>query len=606
MSVTQMYPALPALVRAANCPLKQDKTGEKLIYGSNNTVVVRDIEPSADGKINVMTYTKHSKPVTCAAMSTSGAYIASGDESGTVHIWACDTPDQIIKLETIVFAGPVLDIAWSADNQRILCVGGSGQVFGKVFMWDSGNSVGEISGHAKKVNSCSFKSSRPFRLITGGEDGVVNFYEGPPFKYKSKPKTHTNYVNCCRFSPDGSRFFSASSDMFVAVFDGKDASPIIEKKVHAGSIYDACWSPDGTQILTCSGDGTCLILDGGTLEKVAEISFKSGDRKKSVSEQQKGCIWTKNGILSYSLGGILTLYRAPTDAAPALLQYGHYRGIGCLAYDGASGTLYSGSYQDGTGTLVGLLLGWKLASGLATPFAGEPHANKVMGVGVCGSTVVTCGSDDSVIFSEAPTWGEKVPIGACPISFSCATSVACVVTTTDMLVAFSVTKKAKIGEVKLPFSPTCVAVAPTDGVVAVGGEDSAVHLLSIEGKETFKLERHKAKISCLAYAPSGAQLASGCTNKEIVVWDPNSGTPLVTGLQGFHTATISSLAFGPGDVLASGGVDAMIIVWNLTEKAAKHKLPLAHTSGGVGALTWISATELASAGNDGAIKRWAV
>jgi len=263
MSMLQVYPALPALVRAAGCPLKLDKAGEKLLYASGSTVVVRDIEPSADGKIGVMTYTKHSKPVTCAAMAPSGCYIASGDESGVVHIWACDTPEQIIKLETIPFAGPVRDIAWSGDNNRVLCVGGSGQVFGKVFMWDSGNSVGEVTGHAKTVNSCSFKSSRPFRLCTGGEDGVVNFFEGPPFKFKAKPKTHTNFVNCTRFSPDGSRFFSASSDMFVAVYDGKDGSLTLEKKVHAGSIYDGCWSPDGTQILTCSSDGSCLVLDAG-------------------------------------------------------------------------------------------------------------------------------------------------------------------------------------------------------------------------------------------------------------------------------------------------------------------------------------------------------
>ena len=36
-------------------------------------------------------------------------------------------------------------------------------------------------------------------------------------------------------------------------------------------------------------------------------------------------------------------------------------------------------------------------------------------------------------------------------------------------VASSVQKKEKAAEVKLPFSPTCVAVAPSDGLVAVGG-----------------------------------------------------------------------------------------------------------------------------------------
>jgi len=205
MSLTQCYPAFPPIERGKNCPLKTDKTGEKLLYPSGNTLVIRDAEPSADGKIGVMIYTEHLYTVTSAAMSPSGCYIASGDERGNLRVWACDTPDQILKLETPLFAGPVKDIAWSADSQRILGVGGSGQLFGKVIMWDSGNSVGDISGHSKMVNSCAFKPTRPFRLATGGEDGKVNFYEGPPFKWKATCKTHDRFVNVTRFSPDGAR-----------------------------------------------------------------------------------------------------------------------------------------------------------------------------------------------------------------------------------------------------------------------------------------------------------------------------------------------------------------------------------------------------------------
>ena len=98
--------------------------------------------------------------------------------SHSVFAGACDNPEQILKLETTLFAGAVLDIAWSGDSQRILAVGDGSNIYGKVIMWDSGNSVGEITGHMKKINSCTFKSTRPFRLATGGEDNKVNFYEG--------------------------------------------------------------------------------------------------------------------------------------------------------------------------------------------------------------------------------------------------------------------------------------------------------------------------------------------------------------------------------------------------------------------------------------------
>ena len=474
-------------------------------------------------------------------------------------------------------------------------------------MWDSGNTVGEISGHQKKINSCSFKATRPFRLVTGGEDNKVVFHEGPPFKWKSNPKTHERFVNATRFSPDSARFFSASSDASVSVFDAKEGTLIVEKKVHGGSIFDACWSSDSAQILTCSGDGSCKVLDASTLEEVATFNFKSGDRKKTVAEQQVGCAWGKGGLLSYALGGELSLYRAAGDAAPALVQYGHHKPVNALAFDPNANKLYSGSFDDATGTLRGILLGWDLAKGVAAPLAGEPHANGVMALAVCGNTIVSCASDDHVCFSEPPNMGTKVAIGSCPLGMGATASLVCVVTTLDKLVAFSVQKKERVAEIKLPFSPSCVAVAPSDGLVAVGGEDNIVHLLTPEGTEKHALARHRDKIAAVAFSPRSDRLASGCANKEIVVWDPQSGTPLVTGLQGFHSARISCLAWSPdGGTLASGGVDALIIVWNLEEKQAKIKIPLAHTAGAIRALCWTSTTELASGGGDSCIKRWSV
>ena len=49
MALAQCYPGLPPIARGSGCPLKLDKTGEKLLYKSGNVVVLRDLEPAADG-----------------------------------------------------------------------------------------------------------------------------------------------------------------------------------------------------------------------------------------------------------------------------------------------------------------------------------------------------------------------------------------------------------------------------------------------------------------------------------------------------------------------------------------------------------------------------
>lgn len=59
--------------------------------------------------------------------------------------------------------------------------------------WDSGSTVGEFDGHSRRVLSCAFKPSRPYRIITCGEDFLVNFYEGPPFKFKQSQRLFLYY-----------------------------------------------------------------------------------------------------------------------------------------------------------------------------------------------------------------------------------------------------------------------------------------------------------------------------------------------------------------------------------------------------------------------------
>ena len=54
-----------------------------------------------------------------------------------------------------------------------------------MFLADTGTSNGDISGQSRPVNTCDFKQSRPFRVITGSEDNTTAVYEGPPFKFKT-------------------------------------------------------------------------------------------------------------------------------------------------------------------------------------------------------------------------------------------------------------------------------------------------------------------------------------------------------------------------------------------------------------------------------------
>lgn len=45
------------------------------------------------------------------------------DQSGKVRIWDTVNKEHICKIELQPFAGPIKDLAWSPDNQRMVVVG---------------------------------------------------------------------------------------------------------------------------------------------------------------------------------------------------------------------------------------------------------------------------------------------------------------------------------------------------------------------------------------------------------------------------------------------------------------------------------------------------
>lgn len=60
------------------------------------------------------------------------------------------------------------------------------------------------------------------------------------------------------------------------------------------------WSPDSSQLLSASGDKTAKIWDVGANSVVSTFNMGS-----NVLDQQLGCLWQKNHLLTISLSGYI-------------------------------------------------------------------------------------------------------------------------------------------------------------------------------------------------------------------------------------------------------------------------------------------------------------
>ncbi len=82
---------------------------------------------------------------------------------GNILIWDAINPAHVIfKALDNYLGGPVKDICWTQDGQRVGIAGQGKQVFAKVFSFDTGATLGEISGPGKLLLSCDLRPNRPF------------------------------------------------------------------------------------------------------------------------------------------------------------------------------------------------------------------------------------------------------------------------------------------------------------------------------------------------------------------------------------------------------------------------------------------------------------
>eukprot|EP00698_Gefionella_okellyi_P008525 TRINITY_DN2115_c0_g1_i1.p1 TRINITY_DN2115_c0_g1~~TRINITY_DN2115_c0_g1_i1.p1 ORF type:complete len:598 (-),score=139.19 TRINITY_DN2115_c0_g1_i1:1179-2972(-) len=564
---------------------------DEFVYCSGNFVVIRNLKDP--GLVDL--YTGHQHAPTVAKYSFSGYHVASGDSSGQVRMWDTVNPEHISMTECHP-VGVVSDLAWSNDNQRLVVVGDGKECAGNTILAKGGASIGKLLGHTGRIISCDFRPTRPFRVVTGGEDNLCNFYEGPPFKFKQSATDHTRFVNCVRYSPDGSLYVSVGGDGRGFIYDGKDSAKTGELSTeggHKGSIYSCSWSPDNKQLLTCGADKTAKLWDITTGQVVNTWNVSA---TPTAQHMLLGSLWKDQYMLVVGLNEDI-YYLDPVSNTPYKTLQGHSKPITSMIYDKTHNTVITGGSD-------GRCNNWNFETGLATSYQCPPSTqigslalSQDSLLAGCNDNALRFASFSQTIFkddSTVETPGVATDIALSSDGTAFVASKAAVIAVKDGKT--STTMKVA-GEV---FS---VAVSPACDEVAVGASDNNVYLFTPAGEQKNILKRHRGVVSAVAYSPDGKYLASADHQRSVLLWDRATSEVLIDSWV-FHSSRINALAWSPDSKhVASAGNDAAIYVWNVDKPLERVRAIGAHPRG-VSAVAFVNNNTLVSAGQDACVKTW--
>jgi WD40 repeat protein len=318
----------------------------------------------------------------------------------------------------------------------------------------------------------------------------------------------------------------------------------------------------------------------------------------------------------------------PGNATPIKVITGHYAPIAAMDIDWDNNKFY-------TGDTDGIICRWDLETCEPEQRLHHPegnadlmytvHSGAISGLAIAKGHLMSVGWDDKMYITEPPHTGSRVKLnptslGAQPVTISRGVNIAVIVTVKGLLLAKN--NDGKLSDlIPIDYEPgTACVIDRDDHYVYVGGKsDHAIHIYEVINTPTewtlkptnVVTDHHLKPIHAMALSHDNTKLASA-DERDVCVLDITDATnykPIIgRGRWCFHGQRITSLSWSPDNtVLASGGADDSIFIWNITMPMKRIHYPFAHRGGIVNVQfhkTLSKGYILYSAGVDSVVNLW--
>ncbi|KAF9142515.1 hypothetical protein BG015_000800 [Linnemannia schmuckeri] len=273
--------------------------------------------------------------VTSIIYSPDGNTIACTSRQGTIQLF-----DTLTGLPVLVSYDDdcLMCLTYSSDGRRIA----TGSYEGRLQLWEATATTLEPGrtweAHTKDIASVAFSPDNRW-IASSSKDRTVKLWDSRSGSLISSFVSHTDIVNCIRFSPpDGSYIASASDDKTLRLW----------KVSSLGSGFDSHDTPDPQFCVAYSPDGRHLI-SGGLTGPTRQLNADSGDIEFVFPAHLRNtrCIAFSPDGLQLAIGGAkeeVTLWSVESCATAYVLS-GHEYGVYSVAFSPCGRWLASGDFD---------------------------------------------------------------------------------------------------------------------------------------------------------------------------------------------------------------------------------------------------------------------
>jgi hypothetical protein len=120
-----------------------------------------------------------------------------------------------------------------------------------------------LHGHTDVVDGCAVSPDGTW-IVSASRDNTLKIWDAQTGQVRLTLRGHTTSVNSCAVSHDGVWIVSASSDNTLKVWDAQTGQVRLTLHGHAKGVIGCAVSPDGAWIVSASWDNTLKIWDVGT------------------------------------------------------------------------------------------------------------------------------------------------------------------------------------------------------------------------------------------------------------------------------------------------------------------------------------------------------